>query len=73
MVNFVTALIYHFFLALPAAFTQPGNHLFSHALYPKVMMVPLCSYWPNDNFEHGIPFVKLRGAHGKLGGKEHQI
>ena len=41
--------------------------------YPKVMMVPLCSYWPNDNFEHGIPFVKLRGAHGKLGGKEHQI
>ena len=42
-------------------------------MYPKVMMVHLCSYWPNDNFEHGIPFVKLRGAHGKLGGKEHQI
>jgi len=34
---------------------------------------PVINYWPNDNFEHGIPFVKLRGAHGKLGGKEHQI
>ena len=27
MVNFVTAVAYHFCLALPAAFTQPGNHL----------------------------------------------
>ena len=28
MVNFVTALACHFCLALPAAFTQPGEHLF---------------------------------------------
>ena len=27
MVNFVTALAYHFCLALPVAFTQPGDHL----------------------------------------------
>ena len=27
MVNFVTALAYHFCLALPTAFTQPGAHL----------------------------------------------
>ena len=27
LVNFVTALAYHFCLALPAAFTQPGDHL----------------------------------------------
>ena len=27
MVNFVPAFAYHFCLALPAAFTQPGNHL----------------------------------------------
>ena len=25
--NFVTALAYHFCLALPATFTQPGDHL----------------------------------------------
>ena len=30
--NFATALAYHFFMALPAAFTQPGEHLFSQAL-----------------------------------------
>ena len=27
LVNFVTSLAYHFCLALPAAFTQPGDHL----------------------------------------------
>ena len=27
LVNFVTALAYHIYLALPAAFTQPGDHL----------------------------------------------
>ena len=27
LVNFVSALAYHFYLALPAEFTQPGNHL----------------------------------------------
>ena len=27
LVNFVTALAYHFYLALPASFTQPGDHL----------------------------------------------
>ena len=27
LVNFVTALAYHFCLPLPAAFTQPGDHL----------------------------------------------
>ena len=27
LVNFVDADEYHFFLALPAAFTQPGDHL----------------------------------------------
>ena len=29
LVNFVTALAYHFCLALPAAFTQPGARLFA--------------------------------------------
>ena len=27
LVNFVTAIAYHFCLALPAALTQPGDHL----------------------------------------------
>ena len=27
MVNFIIALAYHLCLALPAAFTQPGDHL----------------------------------------------
>ena len=27
LVNFVTALAYHFYLALPAAFTLPGDHI----------------------------------------------
>ena len=27
LVNFITALAYHFCLALPAVFTQPGGHL----------------------------------------------
>ena len=27
LVNFVTAVAFHFFLALPAALTQPGDHL----------------------------------------------
>ena len=30
MVNFVTALAYHFCLAFHAAFTQPGTHLLSN-------------------------------------------
>ena len=29
MVNFYAAVAYHFCLALPAAFTQPGAHLFA--------------------------------------------
>ena len=29
MVNFVTALAYHFYRTLHAAFTQPGDHLFA--------------------------------------------
>ena len=33
LVNFVAAVAYHFWLALPAAFTQPGNHIFSRVLY----------------------------------------
>ena len=34
LVNFVTALAHHFCLALPAAFTQPGSHLFAeHSKY----------------------------------------
>ena len=31
--NVVAAVAYHFCLALPAAFTQPGDHLLSRALY----------------------------------------
>ena len=27
LVNFAAAVAYHFYLALPAAFTQPGEHL----------------------------------------------
>ena len=27
LVNFVAAVAYHFYLALPAAFSQPGEHL----------------------------------------------
>ena len=30
LMNFVSAIAYHFCLALPAAFTQPGVHLLSH-------------------------------------------
>ena len=37
------------------------------------MIMIFCSYWPIDNFEFGIPFVKLKGAHWRLGGKEHQM
>ena len=29
MVNYVAAVAYHFCLALPAAFTQPGAHFFA--------------------------------------------
>ena len=36
MVKFVTAVTYHFYLALPAAFTQPGAHL---------LAVPCTSYF----------------------------
>ena len=32
LVNFVITLAYHFCLALPAAFTQPGNHLLAEPL-----------------------------------------
>ena len=39
LVNFVTALAYHFCLALPAAFTQPGDHLLAEPCTPAV--VPL--------------------------------
>ena len=33
LVNFVTAVSYHFCLSLPAAFTQPGDHLLADPLY----------------------------------------
>ena len=34
LVNFVAAVAYHFFLNLPAAFTQPGAHLFAEPCKP---------------------------------------
>ena len=36
LVNFVPALSYHLSLALPAAFTQPGNRLLAE---PCILMV----------------------------------
>ena len=37
-------------------------------------VIILCSYWPSDNFEFGIPFVKLKGAGWRLAnGKKHQM
>ena len=35
LVNFVLAIAYHFCLALPAAFTPPGDHLLAKP----------CTYW----------------------------
>ena len=37
LVNLVTAVAYHFCLALPAAFTQPGYHFFSRVLCPSYL------------------------------------
>ena len=34
LVNFVTAVVYHFCQALPAAFTQPGDSLFAQPCIP---------------------------------------
>ena len=43
LVNFVNALAYHFCLALPAAFTQPGAHLLAeHCTILSVTMKCTC-------------------------------
>ena len=41
--NFVTALAYHFCLAFPAAFTQPGTHLLSNHVHCDLIpsLIPL--------------------------------
>ena len=40
MVNFITAVAYHFCLALPAAFTQPGDHLFAEPSWKRRRPLP---------------------------------
>ena len=41
LVNFVTALAYHFCLALPAALTQPGDHLFAELCRKNPLPLPV--------------------------------
>ena len=56
--NFVAALAYHFCLALPAAFTQPGYHLLAvpcilvsnAAMIPQVLKAILWQITPNIDF-----------------------
>ena len=45
-VNFVPAVPYHFCLALPAAFTQPGDHLLAEPCiihHPHIPHYPECT------------------------------
>ena len=59
MVNFVTALAYDFCLGLPAAFTQPGDHL----LAESCTVDPLLSLIPNlcGDIESSV-FLAIRRA-----------
>ena len=41
LVNFVTALAYHFCLNFPAAFTQPGDHLSAEPCSPTVSLLKI--------------------------------
>ena len=63
LVNFVTALAYHFCLALPAAFTQPGDHLLAE---PCRLRRPLSPRPPSPSLSvlvsHMWRFSRRRGA-----------
>ena len=57
LVNFVTAVAYHLYLALPAAFTQPGDHHLAESTF----FVQNISRFPIHNLtgekrDSGIPF-----------------
>ena len=52
--NFVTALAYHFCLALPAAFTQPGNYLLAEPCPVHTV------YTAHDAGGGGLGWRKLR-------------
>ena len=48
LVNFVAALAYHFCLALPALFTQPGNHHLAEPCNKRGYQVPgnmILTFW----------------------------
>ena len=55
LVNFVSALAYHFCLALSAAFTQPGNHLLAKPCnqYSLPLSAGVQRDWPPAALGHG--------------------
>ena len=52
--EFVTAVAYHFCLALPAAFTQPGTHLLAKFCSCQLKYMGLASFYstPWYQFHH---------------------
>ena len=52
LVNFVPALDYHFYLTLPVAFAQPGNHLLAapHMLSPYCNFIRTCGGWKTEAY-----------------------
>ena len=74
MVNIVTALAYHYFcLALPAAFTQPGDHLLAESCTEDSYFIQvigiddICGFgfmdppWPAD-VDHALGCLHELGA-----------
>ena len=59
--NFVAAVAYHFCLALPAAFTQPGDHL----------LAEICTLWQDLSLSYVLLLpIPIFSRHGD-GGHYH--
>ena len=57
LVNIVAALAYHFWLALPAAFTQPGDHLLAEPCISSLSLWTRCPLMREPEAPSGCPMA----------------
>ena len=55
LVNFVAAVAYHFCLALPAVFSQPGAHLFAEPCPSRFCLFVPCHHWRRPLCRSSLP------------------